>query len=163
MRIVSYVLMQLSPGKAKAAAVAISSIEGVKMAHAVTGPFDVIAFAEVQDLASLSDLVLSQIQKVDGVEKTQTAVVVSPDILASRVPKARVYKSPPPPKGWVETVVRELVRSNPRIVDKPIEVLKRVREEARKNNYRPVIAPAQVQALLARQRSLGSARPLSKV
>ncbi len=82
MRIVSYILMQLSPGKAKAAANAISKIKGVKMAHAVTGPFDVIAFAEVSDLSALSDLVLAQIQRVDGVEKTQTAVVVSPDALS---------------------------------------------------------------------------------
>ena len=73
--------MQLAPRKAKAAAEAISKIEGVKMTHAVTGPFDVIAFAEVPDLSDLSDLVLSQIQKVEGVEKTQTAVVVSPDTL----------------------------------------------------------------------------------
>ncbi len=92
LRIVSYILMQLSPGKAKAAAMAISKIEGVKMAHAVTGPFDVIAFAEVSDLSSLSDLVLAQIQRVDGVEKTQTAVVVSPDVL-SDLPKKRVKKT----------------------------------------------------------------------
>ncbi len=80
--------MQLSPGKAKAAAEAISKIEGVKMAHAVTGPFDVIAFAQVSDLSALSDLLLAQIQRVDGVEKTQTAVVVSPDAL-SDLPKKR--------------------------------------------------------------------------
>jgi len=92
MGIVSYILMQLAPGTAKGAAEAISKIEGVKMAHAVTGPFDVIAFAEVSNVSSLSDLVLSQIQKVDGVEKTQTAVVVSPDLLGP-VPKKRVHKS----------------------------------------------------------------------
>lgn len=98
MRIVSYILMQLAPGTAKGAAEAISKIEGVKMAHAVTGPFDVIAFAEVSDLSSLSELVLSQIQKVNGVEKTQTAVVVSPDLLG-HVPRKRVHKSPTPQKG----------------------------------------------------------------
>ena len=48
------------------------------MAHAVTGPFDVIAFVEVPDLDVLSDLVLSRIHRVKGVEKTQTAVVVTP-------------------------------------------------------------------------------------
>ena len=90
----SYILMQLAPGTAKGAAEAISKIEGVKMAHAVTGPFDVIAFAEVSNLSSLSDLVLSQIQKVDGVEKTQTAVVVSPDLLGP-VPKKRAHESAP--------------------------------------------------------------------
>ncbi len=77
-RIVSYVLVQLAPGNAASIARAISKIPGVKMAHAVTGPFDVIAFVEVPDLESLSDLVLSKLQKVKGVEKTQTAVVVAP-------------------------------------------------------------------------------------
>ncbi len=78
MRIVSYILVQLAPGKARDAARTISKIPGVKMAHAVTGPFDVIAFAEVSDLAALSDLVLARVQSVKGVEKTQTAVVVTP-------------------------------------------------------------------------------------
>ncbi len=39
MRLVSYILMQLAPGTAKGAAEAIAKIDGVKMAHAVTGPF----------------------------------------------------------------------------------------------------------------------------
>jgi DNA-binding Lrp family transcriptional regulator len=72
LRLVSYILMQLAPGTAKTAAEAISKIESVKMAHAVTGPFDVIAFAEVPDLTALSDLVLAKIQDVEGVQKTQT-------------------------------------------------------------------------------------------
>src|SRR5713226_5069065 len=152
MRLVSYILMQLAPGTAKSAAEAISKIEGVKMAHAVTGPFDVIAFAEVSDLGTLSDLVLAKIQNVEGVQKTQTAIVVTPDVLGANIPRTRVYKTPTPPKEWVEDKVREIVRSNPRIVESPLEVLKRVREEARRSNYRPIIAPAQVQALLTKER-----------
>ena len=77
----SYILVELAPGTAKKAAEDISKIEGVKTAHAVTGPFDVIAYAEVPDLTTLSDLVLAKIQNVKGVQKTQTAVVVTPDIL----------------------------------------------------------------------------------
>jgi DNA-binding Lrp family transcriptional regulator len=77
LRLASYILIQLAPGTAKTAVEAVSKIEGVKMAHAVTGPFDAIAFAEVPDLATLSDLVLTKIQNVKGVEKTQTAVVVT--------------------------------------------------------------------------------------
>lgn len=152
MRIVSYILMQLAPGRAKDAAEAVSKIEGVKMAHAVTGPFDVIAFVEVPDLTTLSDLVLAKIQNVDGVQKTQTAVVVTPEALGPAIPRARVYKTPPPSKEWVEQTVRDIVRSNPQIMSRPLEVLKRVRDEARRNNYRPIIAPAQVQALLNRER-----------
>ena len=85
MKLVSYILIQLAPGKTKTAATAISKIKGVKMAHAVTGPFDVIAFVEVPDLTALSDLILGKIQNISGVEKTQTAIVVTPDVLKHTV------------------------------------------------------------------------------
>jgi len=93
LRLASYILIELAPGTSKAAAEAISKIGGVKMAHAVTGPFDIIAFAEVPDLATLSDLVLAKIQSVEGVQKTQTAVVVTPDVLAPGPPRTRKIKS----------------------------------------------------------------------
>src|SRR3989454_11311236 len=96
LRLVSYILIQLAPGTAKTAAQAISKIEGVKMAHAVTGPFDVIAFAEVPDLATLSELVLAKIQNVEGVQKTQTAVVVTPDVLKPSSARTRKSRSPNP-------------------------------------------------------------------
>jgi uncharacterized protein with GYD domain len=150
MKLTTYVLMQVAPGRAKEAAEAISKINGIKMAHAVTGPFDVIAYAEVNDLSTLSDLILAKIQNVEGVQKTQTAVVVTPEAISQTGTKTRTYKTPTPPKEWVEETVRELVKSDPEIAHNPIEVLKRVRDEARKNNYRPIIAPAQVQALLNR-------------
>jgi DNA-binding Lrp family transcriptional regulator len=91
-RIVSYVLVQLAPGNAGSIARAISKIHGVKMAHAVTGPFDVIAYVEVPDLEALSDLVLSRVQKVKGVEKTQTAVVVAPTPSSVIIKRARSRK-----------------------------------------------------------------------
>jgi len=92
LRLVSYILVELAPGTARKAAEAISKIEGVKMAHAVTGPFDVIAYAEVPDLTALSDLVLAKIQNVEGVQKTQTAVVVTPDVLGASPPRTRKSK-----------------------------------------------------------------------
>jgi DNA-binding Lrp family transcriptional regulator len=93
LRLVSYILIELAPGTSKRAAEAISKIEGVKMAHAVTGPFDIIAFAEVPDLTTLSDLVLAKIQNVEGVQKTQTAVVVTPEALAPALPRTRKSRS----------------------------------------------------------------------
>jgi DNA-binding Lrp family transcriptional regulator len=96
LKLASYILVQLGPGTAKTAAKVISKIEGVKMAHAVTGPFDIIAFVEVPDLATLSDLVLAKIQNVDGVEKTQTAVVVTPDVLRPNSLRPRKSKSHKP-------------------------------------------------------------------
>src|SRR5437870_8835423 len=93
LKLVSYVLIQLAPGTTKTAAEAISKIKGVKMAHAVTGPFDVIAFVEVPDLTTLSDLILAKIQNIEGVQKTQTAIVVTPDVLRPRLPRNRKNKN----------------------------------------------------------------------
>ncbi len=150
-RFASYILMDLSPGMAKTAADAISKIEGVRMVHAVTGPFDVIAFVEVSDLASLSDLVLEKIQGIEGVKKTQTAVVVTPDVFGPSVRQTRSYKRPSPPKKWVEDTVRSILASHPELSKNSSELLKLVRVEARRNDYRPVIPPAQVQALLKKK------------
>jgi hypothetical protein len=148
MRLVSYILMQLAPGTAKTAAEEISKISGVKMAHAVTGPFDIIAFADVPDLATLSDLVLAKIQNIEGVQKTQTALVVTPDVLSPNMSRSRAYKTKPPPREWVQNTVQALVASNPGLAKEPRELLRKLREEARKSNYRPVIAPAHVQAIV---------------
>jgi DNA-binding Lrp family transcriptional regulator len=92
LKLVSYILIQLRPGTTKTAAEAISRIKGVKMAHAVTGPFDVIAFVEVPDLTALSDLILAKIQSIEGVQKTQTALVVTPDVLKTGRPGHRRKK-----------------------------------------------------------------------
>jgi len=93
LKLVSYILIQLAPGKTKTAAKAISKIRGVRMAHAVTGPFDVIAFVEVPDLTALSDLILAKIQNISGVEKTQTAIVVTQDVLKHSFKGNRKNKS----------------------------------------------------------------------
>src|SRR3989442_11977483 len=93
LKLVSYVLIQLAPGTTKTAAEVIAKIKGVKMAHAVTGPFDVIAFVEVPDLTTLSDLILAKIQNIEGVQKTQTAIVVTPDMLKPSLPRNRKNKS----------------------------------------------------------------------
>jgi DNA-binding Lrp family transcriptional regulator len=91
--------MELSPGTAEKAADANSKIDGVKMAHAVTGPFDVIAFAEVTDLNALSDLVLAKIQGIEGGKKTLTAVVVTRDVFGPGLQRARSHKRPTPPRN----------------------------------------------------------------
>jgi DNA-binding Lrp family transcriptional regulator len=93
LKLVSYILIQLAPGTTKTATKAISKIKGVKMAHAVTGPFDVIAFVEVPDLTALSDLILAKIQNIEGVQKTQTAIVVTSDVLRTSLPRVRKNKS----------------------------------------------------------------------
>lgn len=76
MSVKAYVLVQAQLGKARSVAGAIAKVRGVKMVHAVTGVYDVIAYLELPNMASLSELVIKRIQSVKGVERTHTAIVV---------------------------------------------------------------------------------------
>jgi DNA-binding Lrp family transcriptional regulator len=72
----AYVLIEAAPRKALQACAKITRIAGVKSAHLVTGPYDIIAFVEAKDPGALGKLVMSKIQAVDGVGKTITCVIV---------------------------------------------------------------------------------------
>jgi DNA-binding Lrp family transcriptional regulator len=72
----AYILIQAQLGKSGSVARAIANVRGVKMVHSVTGVYDVIAYLELPDMDSLSQLVTRKIQAVKGVERTHTAVVV---------------------------------------------------------------------------------------
>jgi len=72
----AFVLVQAQLGRARTVARAIERVKGVKMVFAVTGVYDVIAYLEMRDMTSLSELVIKRIQSVKGVERTHTAIVV---------------------------------------------------------------------------------------
>lgn len=71
------VYVSTAAGKALDALGAIKGIQGVKEAYAVTGRFDIVAKVEASDLKALGKTVLTKIQAVSGVERTETAVVVA--------------------------------------------------------------------------------------
>jgi hypothetical protein len=54
-------------------------IQGVKMAHAVTGQFDVIAYAEFANMDALRGI-MGKFMTLNGVQRTQTAIVISPGL-----------------------------------------------------------------------------------
>ena len=76
MAISAYVFIESTIGKAIQVAEAAARLPGVKMAHAVTGAYDVIAFVEATDMLQLGELVSSRIHRLSGVLKTTTNVVV---------------------------------------------------------------------------------------
>lgn len=71
----SYLLLECSSGMVWEVADAIVLIDGVKMAHVVTGNFDVIAFAEFSNIDELTSII-QEAQALKGVQKTQTAVAM---------------------------------------------------------------------------------------
>ena len=72
----AFVLIDVMVGRTKEVLKALVGVEGVKSAHAVTGPHDIIALVEGENLKSLSDMVLSQIRGVKGVIRTLTCMVI---------------------------------------------------------------------------------------
>ncbi|MGA9348117.1 MAG: Lrp/AsnC ligand binding domain-containing protein [Anaerolineae bacterium] len=76
MSVKAYILANVEVGLGEDVIEALSAIEGVKSAHNVTGPYDVIAFIEVPDTDALGELVITEIQLIDGIDYTLTCVVI---------------------------------------------------------------------------------------
>jgi DNA-binding Lrp family transcriptional regulator len=72
----AYIFIKVQPRKAREVAGKIAEIAGVKAAHPCWGLPDVIAQAEVENEAALENLVLGQIQAIEGVTETDTHVVL---------------------------------------------------------------------------------------
>jgi len=72
----AYVLINVRAGKSKIVAQALSEMPGVRSAHACWGVPDVIAYLEVGSQRELDDLVMEKIQKMDGVERTDTHIAL---------------------------------------------------------------------------------------
>ena len=71
----AYVLVNVRPGKVREIVSAVSAMEGVKHADACWGLPDVFAYIETPDEKSLHRLVMDSLQKLDGVERTETHIV----------------------------------------------------------------------------------------
>lgn len=76
MAITAYIFIEATQGKAKTVAQEIAKISGVKIAHAVTGPYDVVAYVEADSISVLGDFIVSKIQATSGVLRTLTNVVI---------------------------------------------------------------------------------------
>jgi anthranilate phosphoribosyltransferase len=73
----AYIFIECTSGKTKDALSGIKEIEGIKTAHAVTGQYDLICFAQANDLHDLGEIIVTKIQGIPGVLRTITSMVVS--------------------------------------------------------------------------------------
>ena len=76
----AYVLIESAVGKANTVAEGVKKLRfddaDVTSVDAVTGPFDVIALLESDDLDKLGRAITDGIQQVEGVQRTTTCLVV---------------------------------------------------------------------------------------
>lgn len=71
----AYVLIKVKAGKTKEVLKTLKRIEGVEQAHPCFGQPDIFSFVNVADEKSLSDLVISKVHTIEGVEETDTHIV----------------------------------------------------------------------------------------
>lgn len=80
MAVRGYVLIEAEVGKAKAVAEAVAKLNrddaNIISVDTVTGPYDVIAQVEAEDLDRLGNCITDGIQRVDGVQRTTTCLAV---------------------------------------------------------------------------------------
>jgi DNA-binding Lrp family transcriptional regulator len=72
----AYVLVNVQPGKVRDVVSEVTRMEGVRHADACWGLPDIFAYVETPDEKSLNRLVMDKIQKLGGVERTETHIVV---------------------------------------------------------------------------------------
>lgn len=75
MPIRAYVFIRALKGNAAAVAKGLSRIKNVKSARIVSGRYDVIALVEAGTIEELGNLVLRRVQRVRGVQSTETAII----------------------------------------------------------------------------------------
>ena len=76
----AFILVNAIPGKLWEVAEKIKKIEGVRLAQAVTGQFDVVIYIERKAIDELSS-VIKKLQTIKGVTKTQTLIALPPSSL----------------------------------------------------------------------------------
>lgn len=70
----AYVFINVAPGKSSDVVSQLRSIGGVRSADTCWGLPDIIALVEAADMRGLQELVLDKIQKVAGINQTETHI-----------------------------------------------------------------------------------------
>ena len=73
----AYVLINVQAGKVRDVVAALSRVEGVRRADPCWGLPDIFVEVETADEKGLNELVIDLNQKLDGVERTETHIVVA--------------------------------------------------------------------------------------
>ena len=64
-----FVLLETAPGKVGEVSASIKQFNGVRSVDAVSGPYDIIAVVEAEDLTELGVIVTTMIAPVSGVSR----------------------------------------------------------------------------------------------
>jgi DNA-binding Lrp family transcriptional regulator len=71
----AYILVKVKAGQAKDVLQSVKRLAGVEQAHSCFGRPDIFLFISVADERALSDVVITKIHQISGVEETDTHIV----------------------------------------------------------------------------------------
>jgi len=72
----AFVLIETAVGKTKEVVVTLKKMKGLTSVDTVTGPYDVIAVIETEDLNEIGDLITGKIHTIPGISRTVTCLAV---------------------------------------------------------------------------------------
>ncbi len=72
----AYILMKVKAGKAQDVLATLKTLPGVEQAHACFGQPDIFGLVNAPDDRALSNLIMTKIHTIPGVEETDTHIVV---------------------------------------------------------------------------------------
>ena len=68
------ILINAAQGRVPEVAQALIDLNGITEAYSVAGPYDLVAIARVRHHEELEDLVAGRVQKIPGIESTNTLI-----------------------------------------------------------------------------------------
>jgi DNA-binding Lrp family transcriptional regulator len=72
----AFILIETAVGKTKEVTASLEQLAGVKTVDTVTGPYDIIAIIEGNNLNDIGDLVTSKIHPIAGISRTVTCLAL---------------------------------------------------------------------------------------
>ena len=75
----AFVLIETAVGKTKEVVTKVRQLDGVTSVDQVTGPYDVIAIIESENLNDIGDLVTGKIHPIAGISRTVTCLAIWTD------------------------------------------------------------------------------------
>ncbi|MCR4394875.1 MAG: Lrp/AsnC ligand binding domain-containing protein [Dehalococcoidales bacterium] len=75
----AYILIETTAGKNREIVNAIKNLKGVTSVDYVTGPYDIIAIVEADNLNEIGDLITEKIHPIPGITRTITCLSLKID------------------------------------------------------------------------------------
>jgi DNA-binding Lrp family transcriptional regulator len=72
--VTAIILIKTAQGRTPEVAQALLELSGITEAFSVAGPWDLVAIARVRHHDELADLVTAQVQKISGIDETNTLI-----------------------------------------------------------------------------------------